>query len=183
MMDLTGFGVLLIGIAFLLLSVFLARVLNNTAKVFEGVRKTVERLPDQLDNVIKESEQLIQNSNDTLADVNVKLGALTPVFCIVGDVGESTSKFTSSIHDFTLSAKKKMDNADEETRNKRLGSLYGISALAYYAVKSRGKRKKVDVTATSNLYTSGEQRVFDVDRMKEEAKEAARTHKYVVEDS
>lgn len=182
-MDLTGIGIMLIGAAFLLLSIFLARVLNNTAKVVEGLGETVERLPDQLDHVIRESEQLIQNSNDTLADVNVKLGTLTPLFQIVGDVGESTSKLTSSVHDFTLSAKKKLDATDEETRNKRLGGVYGATALAYYTIRSVKDRKKVNATATSNIYLNGEQRMFDVDRMKDEAREAARINKYVHEDS
>ncbi|WOV88939.1 DUF948 domain-containing protein [Sporosarcina oncorhynchi] len=181
-MDLTGIGVLLIGVAFLVLAVFLARVLNQTAKVVDGVGKTIERLPDQLDGVIKESEQLIQNSNNTLADVNVKLGTLTPVFNIVGDVGEVTGKLTSSVHDFTLTAKKKIDTTDEDTRNKRLGGLYGASALAYYTIRSGKERKKVKSTSTSNLYMSGEQRMFDVNRMKEEAKEAARIHKHVSDD-
>lgn len=182
-MDLTGIGVMLIGVAFLLLSVFLARILNNTAKVVEGLGNTVERLPDQLDHVIKESEQLIQNSNDTLSDVNVKLGTLTPLFQIVGDVSESTSKFTSSMHDFTLSAKKKVESSDGETRNKTIGGMYGATALAYYTVRSSKNRKKVNRTSNSSIYLNGEQRMFDVNRMKEEAKVAARANKYVREDS
>src|SRR5690606_19247158 len=123
-MTLTGIGVLLIGIAFLILSIYLARVLNNTASILDGVSRTVEQLPDQLDDVLSETGQIIQSSNDTLADVNEKLGTLTPLFHIVGDIGESTRKLTSSVNDIAVSVKKKTDSIDEETRNKRIGGLY-----------------------------------------------------------
>jgi len=176
---LTGIGVLLIGIAFLVLSIYIAKVLNRTASILEGVSDTVEELPDQLDGVLIETGQMIKNSNETLADVNEKLGTLTPLFHIVGDVGESTRKFTSSINDFARSVKKKTNSVDEETRNNRLGGLYGSAALAFYAVRSSKERKQRAFNPPSSLYKSGEQRAFDIDRMKEEAKEAAREGKYI----
>ncbi|MGN7387651.1 DUF948 domain-containing protein [Sporosarcina sp. SAFN-015] len=180
-MTLTGIGVLLIGIAFLILSIYLARVLNNTASILDGVSRTVEQLPDQLDDVLSETGQIIQSSNDTLADVNEKLGTLTPLFHIVGDIGESTRKLTSSVNDIAVSVKKKTDSIDEETRNKRIGGLYGSAALAFYAIRSN-KEKNGELKRPSSLYVSGEQRAFDIDRMKEEAKEAAREGKYIVND-
>ncbi|MFC5603456.1 DUF948 domain-containing protein [Sporosarcina koreensis] len=181
-MSLTGVGVLLIGIAFLILSIYLAKVLSNTASILEGVGRTVEKLPDQLDDVLYETGQMIQNSNNTLADVNEKLGTLTPLFHIVGDVGESTRKLTSSLNDFAGSVKKKTESVDEETRNNRLGGLYGSAALAFYAFQNGKERNKGSYKRPSSLYISGEQRAFDVDRMKEEAKEAAREGKYISQD-
>ncbi|MCM3710987.1 DUF948 domain-containing protein [Sporosarcina luteola] len=181
-MSLTGIGVLLIGIAFLILSMYLARVLKNTASILEGVGRTVDHLPNQLDDVLHETGKMIQNSNDTLADVNEKLGTLTPLFQIVGDVGESTRKLASSANDFAGSIKKKTQSVDEDTRNKRLGGLYGTSALVYYAIRNGKERKKGSLKRPSSLYVSGEQHVFDIDRMKEEAKEAAREGKYVSSD-
>ncbi|MCM3743259.1 DUF948 domain-containing protein [Sporosarcina luteola] len=181
-MSLTGIGVLLIGIAFLILSIYLAKVLSNTASILEGVSQTVNQLPNQLDGVLHETGKMIQNSNDTLADVNEKLGTLTPLFQIVGDVGESTRKLASSANDFAGSIRKKGQSIDEETRNKRLGGLYGTSALVYYAVQNGKKRRKGSLLRPSSLYIAGEQRVFDIDRMKEEAKEAAREGKYVGSD-
>lgn len=181
-MSLTGIGVLLIGIAFLILSIYLAKVLRNTASILEGVGRTVEELPDQLDGVLNETGEMIKNSNETLADVNEKLGTLTPLFHVVGDVGESTRKLSSSVNDFAGSIKKKTDSVDEETRNKRLGGLYGSAALAFYVVRNGKERKKGTLNRTSSLYMSGEQRAFDIDRMKEEAKEAAREGKYISSD-
>lgn len=181
-MSMTGIGVLLIGIAFLILSIYLAKVLNNTALILEGVGRTVEQLPNQLDNVFNETGRMIENSNDTLADVNEKLGTLTPLFHIVGDVGESTRKLASSVNDFAGSVKKKTDSVDEETRNKRIGGLYGSAALAFYAIWNGEARKKGSLKRPSPMYISGEQRAFDIDRMKEEAKEAAREGKYIRND-
>ena len=141
-MDLTGIGVLLIGIAFLVLAIFLARILNKVAGVLEGVDKTVEQLPKQLDNILNETGELIHNSNDTLADVNEKLGTLTPLFQIVGDVGESTRTLSSSLVDVSKSATKNMGSKDEAVQNKRVGGLYGSTALGYYLFRKRKELKK-----------------------------------------
>ena len=173
-MSLTGIGVLLIGIAFLILSIYIARVLNQTASILNGVGRTVEQLPDQLDVALDETGQMIQNSNDALADVNEKLGTLTPLFHIVGDVGEVTRKLTSSVNDFASSVKKKTESVDEETRNKRLGGIYGTAALAFYSICGNKKLDDGHLKRPSSLYVEGEQRAFDIDRIKEEAKEAAR---------
>lgn len=141
-MDLTDIGILLIGIAFLVLAIYVARILNKFADILEGMNKTVEQLPKQLDEVLDETGKLIHNSNDTLADVNEKLGTLTPLFHIVGDVGESTRKLSSSLVDVSKSATKKMGQADEEVQNKRLGGLYGTTALGYYLFRRRKEINK-----------------------------------------
>lgn len=173
-MSLTGIGVLLIGIAFLILSIYIARVLISTATIIKGVGRTVEQLPEQLDDILNETGQMLQNTNATLADVNEKLGTLTPLFYIAEDVGETTIKLTSSINDFSSSIKKKTESTEEETRNKRLGGVYGAAALALYAIRSGNKRNDDDINRLSKFYIDGEQRAFDIDRMKEEAEEAAR---------
>lgn len=173
-MDLTGIGVLLIGIAFLVLAIFLARVLNHTASILGGIDRTVEQLPAQLDGILNETGNLIHNSNNTLADVNEKLGTLTPLFQIVGDVGETTRAVSSSLVNATASMKTK-GNPNEELQNKRLGGVYGSVALAYYAMRKKNELTKVKPTSKrSTLYTEGEQRSFDIQRMQAEAKEAAR---------
>ena len=141
-MDLTGIGILLIGIAFLVLAIFLARILNKVAGVLDGVDKTVEQLPKQLDNILDETGTLIHNSNATLADVNEKLGTLTPLFYIIGDVGESTRTLSSSLVDVSKSATKKLNGVDETVKSKKLGGLYGSSALGYYLLQKRKEVKK-----------------------------------------
>jgi uncharacterized protein YoxC len=136
-MDLVGVGVLLIGIAFLILAIFLAHVLNNLAGVLGGVDKTIEQLPNQLDDMMKETSNMIGETNHTLADVNEKMAQLSPLFYIVGDVGNATRKFSSSLVDVTESMKQKSEEGKGLADKNNLGGLYGSFALGYYWLKRR----------------------------------------------
>lgn len=140
-MDLTGIGVLLIGIALLILAISLAQILNNIASILKGVDKTVEQLPEQLDNMFDETGKLLHNSNDTLVDVNEKLGTLTPVFHIVGDVGESTRRLSASLADLSKSASAKVEDGEPAEQTKKIGGMYGSTALGYYLFKKRKEKK------------------------------------------
>lgn len=143
-MDLTGIGVLLIGIAILILAIFFARILNNIASILGGVDKTVEQLPKQLDNMFDETGKLLSNSNNTLSDVNEKLGTLTPLFHVVGDVGESTRRLSSKLVDVSKSTKSKLDTADPTEQKTKLGGLYGSTALGFYLFRKRKESKQND---------------------------------------
>lgn len=65
-MSLAGLGVFIFGLAFAALALFLAKLLSNLASVLDGVDKTVEQLPQQIDEVLKETSILIHHSNDTI---------------------------------------------------------------------------------------------------------------------
>ncbi|HEX6593966.1 MAG TPA: DUF948 domain-containing protein [Bacillota bacterium] len=106
-MTLTGVGVLLIGVALLVLAIFAAQALHNLASVLREMEKTVGKLPDQLDDMFKETGQLIRESNQTIADVNHKLEQLSPLFYVVGDVGKVTHTFSSSLVNFAQSIQEK----------------------------------------------------------------------------
>ncbi|TQS76167.1 DUF948 domain-containing protein [Ornithinibacillus gellani] len=138
---LTQIGILLIGIACLLGAIFIAYALNNLAGVLGGIEKTVEKLPEQLDDIFKQTGNLIEESNHTLQDVNDKLKQLSPLFYIVGDVGNATRKFTSSLVDVTDSVKKKTEEGKDIADKNDLGGVYGAVALGYYWLKQRGKKK------------------------------------------
>ncbi|MFC4025597.1 DUF948 domain-containing protein [Oceanobacillus longus] len=140
-MTLVGIGVLLIGVAFIILAIFIGHALNNLAGVLSGIDKTVKQLPNQLDNVFKETGNMISESNNTLADVNDKLHQLSPLFYIVGDVGSATRKFSSSLVDVTDSMKTKTDGGKEVSDGNKLGGLYGSFALGYYWLKKRQEMK------------------------------------------
>ncbi|MYL34566.1 DUF948 domain-containing protein [Pontibacillus yanchengensis] len=142
-MDFVGIGVLLIGIAFVILAIFLSRTLNRLSSVLKGVDQTVEKLPNQLDEVMKETGQLIHNSNDTLADVNKKIAALSPLFYIVGDIGESSRKLSSSLADATNSMKKDTKEGRETADRSDLNGLYGALALGYYFTQKRKTLKEM----------------------------------------
>ncbi|WP_082231985.1 DUF948 domain-containing protein [Halobacillus massiliensis] len=136
-MDYLGIGVLIIGIAFAIVSIFLMKALNNLANVLKGVDRTVEKLPDQLDGVMAQTTEVLNNSNDTLADVNVKIRALSPLFYIVGDIGESSRQLTSSLVDVTKSMKKSTSTGEAKVKERDVKGLYGAVALGYYLTQRR----------------------------------------------
>ncbi|MFD2627660.1 DUF948 domain-containing protein [Oceanobacillus kapialis] len=141
-MTLTGIGVLLIGVAFIVIAIFVAHVLNNLAGVLQGVEKTVQQLPNQLDDIFKETGQLIEESNHALRDLNDKMHQLSPLFYIMGDVGNVTRKFSSSLVDVTDSLKTKTSGANEVTKKNKLGGAYGSFALGYYWLQKKREQKK-----------------------------------------
>lgn len=140
-MTLVGIGVLLIGIAFLILAIFLGHLLNNLAGVLGGIDKTLEQFPNQLDDMMKETTDIIRESNTTLADVNEKMAQLTPLFYVVGDVGNATRKFTSSLVDVTETMKEKTEKGKGIADKNKLGGLYGTFAFGYYLLKRRQQMK------------------------------------------
>ncbi|QAS53026.1 DUF948 domain-containing protein [Halobacillus litoralis] len=149
-MDYLGIGVLIIGIAFAIVSIFLIKALNNLAKVLGGVRKTVDQLPDQLDSVMKETTGVLHSSNDTLADVNEKIRALSPLFYIVGDIGESSRKLTSSLVDMTASIKQSTHEGEQKINEEGWRGIYGALALTYYLSQRRKALKSVQLERSTS---------------------------------
>lgn len=149
-MDYLGIGVFIIGIAFAIVSIFLIKALNNLANVLGGVRKTVDQLPDQLDSVMKETSNVLNNSNDTLADVNEKIRALSPLFYIVGDIGESSRKLTSSLVDMTHSVKQSTFEGEQKINEEGWRGVYGALALTYYLSQKRKALKSARLESQSS---------------------------------
>jgi uncharacterized protein YoxC len=141
-MTLTGVGVLLIGVAFLIIAIFIAHALQNLAGVLKGVEETVERLPDQMDTIVKETGELMNESNRTLADVNEKLKQLSPLFYVIGDAGNISRKFSSSLVNMTESLNQETGEAKEMMDKNKLGGLYGSFALGYYWLQRRREAKQ-----------------------------------------
>lgn len=136
-MDLVGIGVILIGIAFIILAIYFSKVLQQVGNILQDVDKTVGELPRQLNGILDETGNLIKNSNHTLADMNTKIENLTPLFQVVGDLGESTQALTSSLVEVTSSVQQKGDHTATSEQNKKLGSIYGSAMLGYYFLKKR----------------------------------------------
>ncbi|MBA2174955.1 DUF948 domain-containing protein [Halobacillus locisalis] len=149
-MDYLGIGVFIIGIAFAIVSIFLIKALNNLAGVLKGVTKTVDQLPGQLDSVMSETSNVLNNGNDTLADVNEKIRALSPLFYIVGDIGESSRKLTSSLVDMTHSMKQSTHEGEQKINEEGWRGVYGALALTYYLIQKRSALKTVQVKSQTN---------------------------------
>ncbi|PIC98006.1 general stress protein [Sporosarcina sp. P31] len=136
-MDLVGIGVILIGIAFVILAIYFAKVLQQVGNILQDVDETVGALPKQLDGILDETGNLIKNSNNSLADINTKIENLTPLFQVIGDLGESTHQLTSSLVDVSSSVQQKGEHTDTSEQNKKLGGIYGSAMLGYYIFKKR----------------------------------------------
>ncbi|QKY70987.1 DUF948 domain-containing protein [Lentibacillus sp. CBA3610] len=112
-MSLTGIGVILIGVAFLVMAVYLAWTLNNLANVLRGIEKTVEQMPAQLDDIFRETTQMLNQTNVTISEVNDKLRTLSPLFYMVNDVGEMSRKMTTPLAKFSVNMNKKAEKNEE----------------------------------------------------------------------
>lgn len=165
-MSLAGLGVLIIGFAFLILAFFIAKALINLASVLDGVNKTVEQLPGQIDDMIKETSSLIHHSNETIVDVNEKLKSLSPLFYIVGDVGEASRKLSSSLMDVSSSLKNKTTDDNKPKRQKFLSGAYSSFALGYYWLRKRNELK-----SESGLYTKGHERAEKIKKVKKDIRD------------
>lgn len=141
-MTLVGIGVIIIGVALLILSIFIAHTLNNLANVLKGVDKTVEQLPEQLDGIMKQTGEMISESNQTLVDLNDKVRHLSPLFYVIGDVGNITHKFTSSVANVTETLQTKTEEAKDVAKENKIGGLYGTFALGYYWLKNRKRNER-----------------------------------------
>lgn len=141
-MTLIGVGVIIIGVAAIILAIFIGHTLNNLASVLRGVDHTVQKLPEQLDGIFKETSEVIHESNQTLADFNDKLQQLSPLFYMIGDVGNATRKFSSSLVDVTDSVKTRTEAGRDISEKNNLGGLYGSFALGYYWLKKRREMKR-----------------------------------------
>lgn len=164
-MSLAGLGVLIIGFAFLVLAFFLAKTLSNLASILDGIDKTVEQLPNQIDEMVKETTSLIQHGNETLVDVNEKLRGLSPLFYIVGDMGEASRKLSSSLVDVSSSLKNKTADDIRPKRQKLLSGAYGSFALGYYWLS-----KRKELNSASNLYKQGHERAEKINKIKKDVR-------------
>ncbi|HLR69298.1 DUF948 domain-containing protein [Virgibacillus alimentarius] len=107
-----GIGVLIFSIAFAVLVGYLSYTLYAMTKVIDGVGDTVEQLPDQLDTIFKETENILHESNQTLTDLNEKMRTLSPLFYAVEDVTEATRGFASSLASNPIFKRKQASGED-----------------------------------------------------------------------
>ncbi|MBB6448429.1 uncharacterized protein YoxC [Geomicrobium halophilum] len=140
MMDLVGIAALVVAIAFAVLVIFLAKALRNLADVLAKTEVTVGKLPDQLDEITKETGTVLHNTNETILDVNKKVATLNPIFGMVEDAGNASRKFSSSLVDMTNSMKKGTNQATETSDQKGLSGFYGLAAFIYFLNQKRKEK-------------------------------------------
>ncbi|GAK05463.1 general stress protein [Geomicrobium sp. JCM 19037] len=143
-MDLLGIAALVAAIAFAVLVIFLGKVLSNLSVVLQKTGETVGKLPDQLDEISKETGIILHNTNETILDLNEKIKTLNPIFGMVQDAGEASRKLSSSLVDMTESMRSQTNQAAKMTDNKDLRGMYGLAAFVYYLNQKRKEHKTTD---------------------------------------
>lgn len=145
-MDWLGIGVLIIGIAFLMLTFLLIKPLRKLTDALERVKETTNRLPKVVDDLSKQTSEVMQSSNATIANVNEQVREVSPLFHIIGDTGEATRKLTLAALDKTTALKMKTGEASGFTKQEKYEGIYGI--LSFILFLSQRKEQMKDTRST-----------------------------------
>lgn len=131
-MDWLGIGVLIIGITFTVLTLFLIKPLRKLSESLDGVKQTTERLPHMLDDLSKQTSDVLQSSNVMIANVNEQVKELSPIFHIIGDTGEAARKLTIAALKKTNSFKTRTNDAAVFTNRENYEGIYGILSFMFF---------------------------------------------------
>jgi len=138
-MDWLGIGVLLIGIAFLVLVFFLMKPLNKLAIVLENVQRTTEQLPTTLTEISGQATTILHTSNETIGNVNDQIKKVNPLLCIVEDVGVSARGLSSAVLDKTMTLKANTAQANEFSQREKYKGIYGLLSFLYFFSQNKNK--------------------------------------------
>ena len=141
-MDWLGIGVLIIGIAFAVLVIFLLKPIKKLADVLKSLQQTTDRLPKVLDDVANQTSVILQTSNVTLGNVNEQVNEISPLFHVLGDAGEASRKLTSAALDKANTLKQQTGSAEEFVRREKYEGIYGLLSFLYFLFQRRKEIKE-----------------------------------------
>ncbi|PRO66220.1 DUF948 domain-containing protein [Alkalicoccus urumqiensis] len=143
-MDWLGIGVLVLAIAIFIGVLFLRPVLTKLAETLGNTAETVSTLNKSLGEITSETTLILYNTNETLVDVNDKIGKLNPLFDIVHDTGEAAHHLTATMASYTSV---KHDRAQEGVNYINKKDLEGILRGAAFVYYLRQVKKESDQVA------------------------------------
>ncbi len=146
-MDWLGIGVLLIGIAFLILVIVLMKPISKLSNVLGSIQDSTDRLPEQVDTIVKQATEALHSSNSTIQNVNDQVHEVSPVFQIVGDAGEASRAFTSSALSKVTSLKQRTDIAKDFSTQEKYRGIYGLAAFVFFLSQ---RKKEIKETISVN---------------------------------
>jgi uncharacterized protein YoxC len=142
-MGLLEIGVLIIGIAFGVLVLFLIKPIKKLTDVLENLKNTTEKLPESLVTITDQTTSVLQEGNKTIENLNDQVKELRPIFEIVGDVGEASQELTHSTLQKTIALKQKTSDAVEFTNRKQYEGLFGLLSMIYYLSQNKFLKEKI----------------------------------------
>lgn len=107
-------SVALIAIAFLVLVIYVSKMLKSLRETLKSVSKTLEGLETQLEGVTTETTALLQKTNALADDMKYKSESLNSVVDAVKDVGTTVSKFNGTLQSITHSFDKQVEESKEK---------------------------------------------------------------------
>ncbi|MCM3399575.1 DUF948 domain-containing protein [Oceanobacillus profundus] len=134
-----GIGLIIIGVAFIGLVVFLIKPLNKLASVLNSLQKTTDKLPKTVDDVTSQTTEAIGTGIDTLHQVNSQVKHLNPIFQIVGDAGHAANQLSSKMVDAVEDMKQNTQQANDFATRKNLEGLYGALTLGFFLFQKARK--------------------------------------------
>lgn len=141
-MDWLGIGVLLIGIALLVIAFLLIKPLNRLAGVLQSVQQTTDQLPSTVHDITEQATDILHTSNQTIGSVHTQIKEVTPFFQIIGDVGQASRAVTSAALDKSIRLKEETAEASQWTKEKKYQGLYGLITMAYFMAERKKAMKQ-----------------------------------------
>jgi uncharacterized protein YoxC len=127
-------AITLSALAFVVLVVFLARLLHSTCKTLQKVQK-------QLDDLGHEPRDVLLNTNQLANDIQAKMKCLDPLFYALANVGVGLESKTASLCDSAVCrccrAKLTAEKANEETTAMRYARLALLGASIWQDLQTR----------------------------------------------
>jgi uncharacterized protein YoxC len=142
-MGLLEIGVLIIGIAFGVLVLFLIKPIKKLTDILENLKNTTEKLPESFVTITDQTASVLQEGNKTIENLNDQVKELRPIFEIVGDVGEASQELTHSTLQKTIALKQKTSDAVEFTNRKQYEGLFGLLSMIYYLSQNKFLKEKI----------------------------------------
>lgn len=131
---------LIAAIAFLILVIWIGWFLTKTVKSLNQTVNQLSKLTDDADNLSKELEDVLGNTNQLLADVNGKAEKLDPAIQAVADVGQSVSDVNNASRQFV----EKMTNKSSSRSSKMISNLGKVALLMAGHWRNKRHARKED---------------------------------------
>jgi uncharacterized protein YoxC len=133
---------LVAAIAFVVLVIFLARVLSAASKTLNNVANTTAGLERQLDGIMTETTALLHKTNRLVDTIEEKTELLAPVANSIEELGTSLNKVTDSVRTVSDTVAGAADtNKDQIAQAVRWGSV---------AVELFKKNKPAETTVSNH---------------------------------
>jgi uncharacterized protein YoxC len=107
-------SVALIAVAFLILVIYVSKMLKSLQSTLTDVSKTLNGLENQLEGVTSETTVLLRKTNALADDFQQKTESLNSVVEAVKEVGTTVHKFNGSLQNITNSFDRQVEQSKEK---------------------------------------------------------------------